>query len=97
MEGLPTIWGVHYLFSLCESEESCSLDWVNNLTQNSRPPGFIAIGTDDFGNFFYLDVRDSSSGGVYLGFTPDESGKVRGMIIVGSTFSGFLQGLRKLL
>lgn len=70
-ESLVT-WRVHYFFGLNDPVEACNLEWVTQVTQQTRPKGLIPIASDEAGNFFYIDARAAHSGTVYFGATPSD-------------------------
>lgn len=90
--GTAVDWRLHYFLGLDDPMESCNLEWVMELTHDTRPAGFIPIASDEGGNFFYLKLGQSHDGGVYFGATPADGGRVD-PVLVSVGLDAFLRSL----
>jgi hypothetical protein len=92
LQGRAVDWRLHYFLGLDDPTESCNLDWVMELTDETRPAGFIPIVSDEGGNFFYLELGQPHDGGVYFGATPADGRRVD-PVLVSVGFDAFLRSL----
>jgi hypothetical protein len=92
LDGDRQRWQVHFFFSVNDSVKSCRLDWNEEVTRETRPPGVLPIAHDDFGNTFYLRTTEGMADSVYFGPTPWNWQKTK-LTKVADTFSDFLQML----
>lgn len=92
IEGASLRWRLHYFAGLNDPVESCNLDWLMEVTRETRPKYMVPIVGDEAGNHFYLDARPAHVGAIYFGPTPENAGPIM-FTLVRPNFDSFIRSL----